>query len=86
MTSFAATAAQLPRELIDRMREAVALGRWPDGRTLTAEQKQTTLEAVLTWEAAHLPPEQRTGHINRADCSSGATAEALIPTVKRDDD
>lgn len=85
MTSFAETAAQLPRDVIDRMREAVELGRWPDGQALTPEQKQTSLEAVLTWEAAHLPPEQRTGHIDRAECGPGAATDALIPAVKRDD-
>ncbi|TGG95725.1 DUF1315 family protein [Natronospirillum operosum] len=80
MTSFAEAATQLPREIIDRMREALALGHWPDGQVLTPEQQQTTMETVLTWEAAHLPPEQRTGYIDRSSCGSGA---AEIPAVKR---
>ncbi|MCH8550651.1 MAG: YeaC family protein [Natronospirillum sp.] len=86
MASFDETAAQLPRDVIDRMREALALGRWPDGRELTADQKKTTMEAVLTWEAVHLPPEQRTGHIDRSGCgSSESDSASRIPAVTRHD-
>ena len=71
MDNFAHTATQLPRDVIERMRDAVATGRWPDGRSLTDSQRQTSLEAVMAWEAVNLPPEQRIGYMPTADCSSG---------------
>lgn len=75
MTDFDQAATQLPRDVIDRMREAVATGRWPDGRTLTDEQRQTSLQAVIAWEAVNLPPEERIGFMPTADCGSAATPQ-----------
>ena len=67
--SFQDTASKLSPDIIARMREAVELGRWPDGKSLTDEQRQTTLEAVMAWEAVHLPPEERIGHMPQSDCA-----------------
>lgn len=61
------------QELIDRMdpavyqslRQAVELGKWPDGRVLTAEQREICMEAVLYYESQHVPEDQRVGYINR---------------------
>lgn len=67
--SFQDTASKLSPDIISRMREAVALGRWPDGKALNDEQRQTTLEAVMAWEAVHLPPEDRIGYLPTRDCA-----------------
>jgi uncharacterized protein YeaC (DUF1315 family) len=52
-------------ELYRRMVSALELGRWPDGRALTPEQREHTMGAVIAWGEAHLPPEQRVGYIDR---------------------
>ena len=39
----------MPRELYQRMVDALSTGRWPDGRTLTETQRKETMEAVLLW-------------------------------------
>ena len=52
-------------ELYRRMVRALELGRWPDGRALTAGQREHTMAAVIAWGEAHLPPEQRVGYIDR---------------------
>ena len=36
----------MPRELYQRMVDALSTGRWPDGRTLTETQRKETMEAV----------------------------------------
>ncbi|WLD59576.1 YeaC family protein [Salinispirillum sp. LH 10-3-1] len=82
--SFSATASGLTPEIYERFRAALETGKWPDGKALTAEQKQTVMEAILTWEAANLPEDQRTGFIPRNECQSSAKPE-VIPTVNRDD-
>ncbi len=68
---FATAASSLDRATYENLRRALALGRWPDGRVLEAKQREICMEAVLTWEAAHLPPEARTGYIDRSTCSDG---------------
>lgn len=60
------------KQLLERMdhsmyqvlKGAVELGKWPDGRTLSAEQKETGLQAILAFEIrAGVPEELRTGFL-----------------------
>ena len=44
----------MPKEVYERLRTAVELGKWPDGQPLNNEQKATALQAVMTWQALHL--------------------------------
>ena len=45
---------QMPQEVYERLKTAVELGKWPDGKTLTDEQKATSLQAVMAWQAMHI--------------------------------
>ncbi len=45
---------QMPEEVYERLKTAVELGKWPDGKPLTDEQKATSLQAVMAWQAMHL--------------------------------
>ena len=66
-------------ELIDKMtpavygqfRESIATGRWPDGRQLTAEQRELCLQAVIAYEARHVPEDERVGFIDRGPKQAG---------------
>lgn len=40
-------------EIYQRLRQAVELGKWPDGVALTAEQKENSLQAVMLWQSMH---------------------------------
>ncbi|WP_024460036.1 YeaC family protein [Marinimicrobium sp. LS-A18] len=53
----------LTPEIYDNLKRAVELGKWPDGRVVTPEQRQHCMEAVIAYEHKHLPPEQHTGYI-----------------------
>ncbi|MCK0153908.1 YeaC family protein [Alcanivorax sp. S6407] len=64
--SFEDLIATMTPEICDNMRRAVELGKWPDGRVLTKEQRETCMQAVLAWEAKNLPEEQRTGYMEQA--------------------
>ena len=57
---------RLHPELVQRLRNAVETGRWPDGREVTAEQREHSLQAIIAWESARLPEEERTGFIDRS--------------------
>ena len=52
-------------EIYQSHRQALELGKWPDGRALSAQQKEETMQAVIAWGEKHLPPEQRIGYIDR---------------------
>ena len=57
--------AALTPEIVERFKTAIEIGKWPDGRLLTPEQRETCMQAVVAWEHKHLPEEQRTGYIDR---------------------
>ncbi|MCS3832513.1 uncharacterized protein YeaC (DUF1315 family) [Aeromonas veronii] len=45
---------QMPAEVYERLKTAVELGKWPDGKHLTDEQKATSLQAVMAWQSMHI--------------------------------
>lgn len=52
-------------ELYRSLRRAVELGKWPDGRQLSAEQKQHAMQAVIAWGQRYLPESERVGYIDK---------------------
>ncbi len=76
--SFAHAAAQLDRPTYENLRRALELGRWPDGRALEARQRELCIEAVVTWERAHLPPEAHSGFVPKGQCDSDEIAPVRI--------
>ncbi|QCZ93359.1 YeaC family protein [Salinimonas iocasae] len=38
-------------EVYDRLRQAVETGKWPDGTPLTAEQCESTMQAVMLYQS-----------------------------------
>lgn len=54
---------QVTPEVYERMKRAVEVGKWPDGRLLTAAQKENCLQLIIAWDEKHLPPEERTGFL-----------------------
>lgn len=55
----------LTPEIVEKLKTAVEIGKWPNGVALTKEQRQTCMQAVLVWEHKHLPETERTGYIDR---------------------
>ncbi len=60
----------LTPEMVVSMKRAVELGKWPDGRVLTQDQREQSLQAVLAWEVKNLPEEKRTGYMPQS-CKGG---------------
>ncbi|MFV8571484.1 YeaC family protein [Marinobacter sp. SBS5] len=63
-------------ELIERLdptiyrnlKQAIELGKWPDGRAISREQRAICLEAVIYYENKHNVPEQeRVGYLDRGE-------------------
>lgn len=48
------------------LKRGIELGKWPDGRPVTKEQRAICMEAVLYYERTHnIPEEERVGYIDR---------------------
>ena len=62
---------QMDRKTYDRLVEALAIGRWPDGRGLSDNQRQSAMQAVSTWGELHLAPEERVGFIDKGSKANG---------------
>ncbi|MGR0279842.1 YeaC family protein [Marinomonas dokdonensis] len=60
------------KEMIDNMspevyaslKQAVELGKWPNGVRLTPEQKELSLQAVITYDYSNKSETERVGYIN----------------------
>ncbi len=57
--------ASMTPDIYRDLRRAAELGKWPDGKPLTREQREHALQAVIAWGELHLPEEQRVGYIDR---------------------
>ena len=53
------------------LKRAIELGKWPDGKALTQEQKELCMEAVINYEQKFLPEEERVGYIDRGSKADG---------------
>ncbi|MBU6952167.1 MULTISPECIES: YeaC family protein [unclassified Hahella] len=64
--SFENAVKNLTPEIYEAMKTALELGKWPDGKKLSMEQKELCMEALITYEISHnVPEEQRVGYIER---------------------
>jgi uncharacterized protein YeaC (DUF1315 family) len=59
--------ASMTTEIYKNMKDAVELGRWGDGRTMTSEQKEFSLEAMIRYE--HLVGIAETERVGYVDTS-----------------
>jgi uncharacterized protein YeaC (DUF1315 family) len=50
-------------EVYGRLKQAVELGKWPNGVKLTPEQTELCMQAVITYDYTNKPEEERVGLI-----------------------
>jgi hypothetical protein len=56
---------KLNPDIYRRLKQALEMGKWPDGNALSTAQKVSCMDAIISWESRHISPEQRTGYIDR---------------------
>jgi len=57
--------ANMTPQIYQNMKDALELGRWGDGRVLTPEQKEFTLEAMIRYEHMNnIPETERVGYVD----------------------
>ena len=55
MTTFVEMLRNITPEVYASLKQAVEIGKWPDGRRLTQEQKELCMQAMIGWELENLP-------------------------------
>jgi len=53
------------------LKRAIEIGKWPDGKSLTDEQRAICMEAVIAYDASYLKEEERVGYIDRGSKKDG---------------
>ena len=71
--------AVLDADIVARLRTAVEIGKWPNGVVLTKEQRQTSMQAVIAWEAQNLPENERSGYIDKGHKEEGDECDSHVP-------
>ena len=66
-------------EVYRSLQRSVELGKWPDGRALTREQRQEAMQAIIAWGEVHLPEHERVGYIDKGH-KAGDTCDAPAET------
>lgn len=67
-------------EICTALKRAIELGKWPDGRALSDEQKALCMEAVISFEHRHVPESERVGFIDRGAKQEGEMCSDDNPT------
>lgn len=68
--------------IIQNLKRAVELGKFPDGRAVSCNQKELMLEAILLYENEHTEETQRTGYIDSSKNKASVSSRDLIATQK----
>lgn len=69
-SSFLEVIENITPEIYQSLKLAVEIGKWPDGRKLTQEQKELSLQALIAWELQHVAEDQRIGYMGEQACRS----------------
>lgn len=70
-------------DIYERLKRAVELGKWPDGRVLSEGQKELCLQAIIAYDRRK-PEEERVGYIppKATPCDSASSPELEEQPVK----
>jgi uncharacterized protein YeaC (DUF1315 family) len=68
-------------ETYQNLKRSVEIGRWPDGKSLSPEQRQHAMQAIIAWGQLHLPESEQLGHINKAGKEGDQCDEAEETTL-----
>lgn len=79
--SFTEQAQALDEQAYQALKQALELGKWPNGERLSREQQEICMQTIISYEALHLPEEQRSGYMPQGCKSQKADT---ITTVQKD--
>ncbi len=65
-------------EIYQQLQQAVEIGKWPDGRSLTEEQRSLCMQAIIAFDQRQ-PEQNRTGYVppKNTDCEPPDSQQPL---------
>lgn len=57
--------------IYESLKRAVEIGKWPDGRRLTAQQRERCMEAVIAYDFRRKPEAERVGYVDMGSKAQG---------------
>ncbi|MFT5716868.1 MAG: hypothetical protein ACJAWS_000014 [Oleiphilaceae bacterium] len=65
--NFEDVAEAISPDVYKQFKQAIELGKWPDGRVLSVAQKEICLQAIMLYEAKHqVADTERVGYVKPA--------------------
>jgi len=61
---FSDIVKSLTPERYEGLKRAVELGKWHDGRLLTQEERETSLQILIAYDAQHKAEQDRIGYVH----------------------
>ena len=52
-------------EIYQSLLRSVELGKWPDGKVLTSEQRANAMQAIIAWGERNLAERDRVGYVEK---------------------
>jgi len=63
--NFENVAEAISSDVYEQFKQALELGKWPDGRVMSAAQKEICLQAIMLYEAKHqIDVSERIGYVD----------------------
>jgi uncharacterized protein YeaC (DUF1315 family) len=65
-------------QIYKQLQRAIEIGKWPDGRALTAEQRSLCMQAIIAYDQRK-PEHERTGYVEpkKPDCVPKANEQPV---------
>ena len=71
--------ATMSPEIYQSLIRSVELGKWPDGRPVTPQQRENAMQAIIAWGESHLSEQDRVGYIEKKE-KVGDSRDAPLET------
>ena len=62
-------------DIHDSFKRTIEIGKWPNGEVLSQQQKETCMEAIISYGERYLPEQERVGYIDRGAKAAGALCD-----------
>jgi uncharacterized protein len=70
---------EMTSDVYESLKLAVEIGKWGDGERLNEQQIDFCMQAIILYEAKHLPKQDRIGFDLSASCKSKSIADEVQP-------
>lgn len=68
-------------QIYENLKRSVETGKWPDGRPVTQEQRENSMQAIIAYDLRHKTTEDRVGYVapKPSSCDTDHDADTQQP-------